>query len=82
MIPTDFPQATGVLGPPEGWDEAENGPCEVLPFMKQGPMLVSMWVPDDLEKARIAAGFPIVLAIMGDTHPVVNVSVSEPMVEP
>lgn len=80
MVPTDFPQATGVLAAPPGWDDAENGPCEPLPYAKQGPMLISMWRPDELELARLNAGFPVVLGILADAHPVVAVSVAEPMV--
>lgn len=81
MIPTDFPQSTGVLAAPPGWDEETNGVCEPLPYMRQGPMLVSMWLPDSDELARLNAGLPVVLGIMQPTHPVVCMTVADEMTE-
>lgn len=41
------------------------------------PAMVSAWLPDEVERARIAAGEPIYLMVLGNQHPPVMLSVGE-----
>lgn len=40
-----------------------------------GNQMQSAWMPDDEERAAIAAGAPVILFIIGDMHPVVGLTV-------
>lgn len=58
--------------------------CEDLPVVSRGqadgdalPTVTSYWVPDDEEKAALAAGMPLVLSFLGHTHPPVLVRVGD-----
>lgn len=45
------------------------------------PTMTSAWFPDAAELARLVAGAPIYLEIMGTRHPPVLLSVGEPFID-
>lgn len=75
---------TSVLGAPKDWDKTKQGSCGDLAVRSEmtsaGPGMTSAWFPTPEEIARIAAGAPIYLTIIGQTHPPVAMSVGQ--VEP
>lgn len=75
MNPTHIPNANRRLGPPRDWDEARNGPCEVLELLDTGEFFQSAWVPDSQEVACIQAGAPVVVTVWGRSHPPIAVAV-------
>lgn len=74
--------ATRELGKPRDWDDARDGKCLTLPIRDElvagMPQMVSAWVPTPDEIARIAAGAPIYLRVVGSAHPPVLLLVGEP----
>lgn len=42
-----------------------------------GNQMRSAWMPTDEERAAIATGAPVILSIVGHSHPVVGMSVGE-----
>lgn len=65
---TQHPTNNRVLGAPAGWDQKEL-PCGALPItdvLHDGvPAVLSFWMPDAAELARLNAGEPVVLSIIG-----------------
>jgi hypothetical protein len=61
------------LGAPPNWDAEKNGPCGVLHIRDElaGDVndMVSAWIPTEEERAKIAAGAPILLKVCGRGHP-------------
>jgi hypothetical protein len=56
---------------------------DVVPETVNGPattIMQSAWLPTPEEMARIAAGAPIILLVMGTSHPPVFVEVGDPPV--
>ena len=60
---------------PGGFVASAKG-CDDLPLLRGADgVLYSAWLPTDEERARIAAGDPIVLGVMADRTPPVCLSV-------
>lgn len=78
MTPTKMITETRCIGKPLDWNEAEQGECLALSVtdVPLGDLnyMVSHWLPDAEELARINAGEPIALWIQGIIHPVVALS--------
>lgn len=74
MQPIDFPEANKRFTKPEGWTDEE---CATLHVQDTGEELVSYWRPDDEERARLAAGAPVRLAVVGRAHPPVRVETGD-----
>lgn len=77
MKPVRIKGATGVLGPPAGWDHA-TAPVVDL-YVRQDvyfgrPTVASAWQPSEEDIANILAGEPIILRIFGTGHPPVMLS--------
>jgi hypothetical protein len=74
--------ATNVLGAPQDWSKAQQGPCGSLAIRREkttaGPGMTSAWFPTAEEIARMIEGAPIYLTIIGDIHPPVALLVGEP----
>lgn len=71
------------LGAPSDWDEARDGLCGVLPVLvhrtDEGQIAMSSaWLPTPNELHALATGGAIILRVLGQTHPVVSVGVSQP----
>jgi hypothetical protein len=77
---TKFPQATRALRPPAGMNEDQCLPLYV--YQGADPdgrrVVISRWQPDDEDRARIAAGGPVWLWIMGGTMPPASVDTNDP----
>lgn len=73
---------TRILGAPANWDQSK-GECVGLPIVdrltEHGPVMISEWEPTEEERDRIAQGLPVHLWIYGQAHPVVSISVGEPL---
>ncbi len=75
MTPHHFPEANSHFGAPADLDESQ---CMTIPAY-QGVVhggsidgirqVVVAWLPDEQERARIAAGGPIFLSMMGGLAP-------------
>ncbi len=78
MRPTKFPEANSVLQPPKGMNEDQ---CVPLYAHRDGRWVISRWELSDEDRARIAAGGPIWLLIMGVTMPPAAVSTESPFEE-
>jgi hypothetical protein len=77
MKPGTIPFATRSLARPVGWDEASLGVCDALEIRDRDGVMESAWYPSEAEKAAIAAGNPIVLAVWGGRHPPVSINVGD-----
>ena len=75
MIPARIEGANAMYGAPEGWDEARDGLCGVLPVRVQRPYHISAWTPLPEELAALNAGAAVHLYLMVPRQPVVAVSV-------
>lgn len=69
MQPVRTETTTSVLGAPQGWDAAKDGPCGGLPVTRTSTSFYSYWRPTDSELADIANGKPIRLCVFGSGHP-------------
>lgn len=80
MKPTKIEGETRDLGPPPGWDDSQCGRLSIRDEQDPdiGDQMVSQWVPDDEERALLAAGAHIRLSICGTMHPPVMISVVGP----
>ena len=79
MKPLDFPEANRTFTAPEGMTAEE---CNPLRLLDNGYELQSLWQPDAEEAARLAAGAPVVLTVLGRGHPPVQVEVGAAPVKP
>ena len=72
------PSNNAVLGAPKGWDQDEL-PCGALPITRTEcdgvPAVVSYWKPAAEELARLNAGEPVALWVVGTTMPPVALTV-------
>lgn len=78
MIPGRIPGATRVLGAPAGWDVERDGFCAGLAVRDCDGHMVSSWQPSLEEIARIVAGAPVHLFVVGSAHPPVAIGVGDP----
>lgn len=74
--------ATRNLGKPADWDD-EKGRCVSLPIRDEVlaggiPAMLSSWQPTPDELARLAAGAPVWLRVIGTSHPPVMLEVAAP----
>lgn len=71
--------ATRNLGAPADWDKSKHGICGGLPIRDEpttvGPGMTSAWLPTPEEIARISAGAPVYLTVLGQIHPPVSMAV-------
>jgi len=78
-IPIRIAGATRWLGAPPGWEPDRDGPCAHLAIRDQdttaGRAMASAWEPTPEELARLVAGAPIILTVIGQIHPPVEVKV-------
>lgn len=73
MRPCTTETTTESLGAPADWNDLLMGRCEDLPICRAHGMIFSYWLPDEEELARIVAGHPIRLGVLGERHPVVSI---------
>lgn len=73
MHPGRIADATRSLGAPESWNRETNGPCGSLAIrdgVQRGlPHMESAWFPTPEELAALVAGAPVILRIVGTSHP-------------
>lgn len=86
MLPVEHPGATRHLGAPVNWDPAQDGPCATLPIAdlvdeERHAVMESLWRPDAVEIAALAAGGAVILRIHGVSHPVVSLGVTAAPIE-
>lgn len=79
MTPTEIAGANVTLGAPADWDEAVHGPCETLK-VRHGvvdglPLWQSAWLPTEVDLAKLNAGKPVIITIIGQTHPPIALEV-------
>lgn len=79
MKPIPIKPCTRELGRPTGTLEEDCSSLQISDFHDPiwGNTMQSAWMPDDDERAAIAAGAPIMLNIVGKVHPVVLLHVGE-----
>lgn len=76
MIPRRIAHATVVLGPPENWDIATDGPCLRLPVRvlsapgQEVHASETAWEPTPAELAALNAGASVILCVRGWQVPV------------
>ena len=79
-----FTDETRSIGKPQDWIEELDGPCvgiSVFDFVDAQtgvPFMMTAWVPEPDELARLNAGKPLHLAISGRVHPVIKLFVGGP----
>lgn len=73
MHPGRISGATRSLGAPGNWNRETNGPCGSLAIRdgeRQGmPLMESAWFPTPEELVALVAGAPVILRIVGTSHP-------------
>ena len=77
--------ATRDLNPPKNWDRDTQGPCGNL-LIKDVPMygtnvMMSAWIPSKEELEWLNAGHPVILGIVGHTHPPLFIKVLDAKME-
>jgi hypothetical protein len=81
MLAGRIENATAVLGAPKSWDPDSDPPCGSLPVRVEviGELttLVSAWFPNTDEIARMQAGAPIYLRVVGRAQPPVSLEVGD-----
>lgn len=70
-----------VLGAPPDWNEKRDGWCGGLPVKDQPTdtgvnQMISAWEPTPDELARLNAGAPVLLWVVGYAHPPVMLTVA------
>jgi hypothetical protein len=84
MIIGNIEGATRRLGRPRRWTWVQSARDRIatLPVRDEVvdgvPKMVSAWMPTPDEIARIVAGAPVYLSVIGRRHPPVRLSVGEP----
>lgn len=79
MKPVSFKKQQGVLGAPLDWDEARDGKCEGLPFVRAHGCIYSVWKPDSWrERIGLLLGKPVTLVVHQYAQPPVSIMVGEP----
>jgi hypothetical protein len=82
MIPLRIAGHTRYLGAPREWKPEVDGPCGFLAIRDEdttaGRAMASAWEPTPEELARLNAGAPIILHVIGIVHPPVDVRVGYP----
>lgn len=75
MMPTKIEPCTRVMGRPVGTLEEDCGELQISDVHDPiwGNVMRSAWVPDAEEREAIANGAPVILQIVGHSHPVVAV---------
>jgi hypothetical protein len=70
-----------VFGAPKGWDQKALDVGALPVTISKGEdgltVMSSFWKPDAEEIAAILRGAPVVLQVVGQTHPIVGVYVSD-----
>ncbi len=76
MEPGIIPRATRDLAKPQGWDERRHGECGSLLIRDDihggQPVMLSRWVPTEVELAMLNNGGSVELMIVGRAHPPVS----------
>lgn len=85
MIFTQHPTNNMELRPPDNWDH-NTTPCDTLhvTLTKDAAglnMMCSFWRPDAEELAALNAGYPIVMMVYSQSHPVVAMGVEHAGIE-
>ncbi len=60
------------IGAPVNWDHSEKGICHTIEVLDEGGWMMSAWLPTPKELEQLNAGYPIILSIGGNRHPVVS----------
>lgn len=63
------------LGAPPNWNAERDGVCNTLDIWDRDGAMISGWRPTPEELAKLNAGDPLFLHILGASHPVVSMSV-------
>jgi len=76
MEPGIIPRATRDLAKPKNWNEELDGECESLlvrdDVMNGQPVMVSRWIPNEIELKMLNKGGSVELIIYGNIHPPVS----------
>ena len=77
MRPTQHPSNNDVLGAPPGATIEECRPLAITRVQYESGLrgVLSYWQPSEQERAAIAAGAPVCVAVMGMTHPPLAIGV-------
>lgn len=88
MTPSNFPQATAIIGPPEGMDESQVASIPACRVTLRGgnndgaEVTVVAWKPDEKEVEQLLNGSLIYLLVMGSGLPPHALSTEFPLVLP
>lgn len=74
--------ATRILGVPPEWDSTKQGACSALPIIDykddaEQPWMMSVWRPSAEDLAMLNAGHGLSLHVLGTSHPVVGLGLTE-----
>jgi hypothetical protein len=72
-IPLENPSRR--LGAPPNWNHETDGICHTLDIWDEAGSMISGWLPSAADLAKLNAGEPLFLHIVGTVHPVVCFSV-------
>lgn len=77
MIPTKISPCIRELGRPAGTLEEDCSSLQISDVQDPiwGNLQLSAWQPSDEERAAIANGAPVILSVVGRSHPVVSLFV-------
>lgn len=79
MTPTKIVPCTRELGRPAGTLEEDCSTLQISDVKDPiwGNLQLSAWVPSDEEREAIANGAPVILSVVGRSHPVVSLFVGD-----
>jgi hypothetical protein len=73
--PEPFTGANNLLKAPENWDEKMYGVCPDLPVAQGNGMTLSCWRPSMEEIALLVGGGLVLLTVVGELQPAVQLDV-------
>lgn len=76
MKPEAFTGANNLLKAPENWDEKTYGVCPDLPVAQGNGMTLSCWRPSMEEIALLVGGGLVLLTVVGESMPAVQLDVA------
>lgn len=75
MRPVPIKGCTRRLGAPPSWNHEVEGICHTLEILDDSGWMTSAWKPTPKELELLNQGYPILLMIEGERHPVVSMQV-------
>lgn len=75
MRPIPIKGCTRRIGAPEGWDHSKEGICHTIEVLDEDGWMITAWMPSEKDLKNLNDGYPFLLMIKGQRHPVVSLAI-------